>query len=71
MSNIIKAIRVYKGYFQADIAKGIGMSKRTYVTKENNPKLFTVGELEKLADFLNVRKEIFFESKMTILDTIN
>lgn len=71
MTNIIKAIRVYNGYSQDDVAKGIEMSKRTYFTKENNPKLFTVGELEKLASFLKVDKEIFFKNKMTILDIIN
>lgn len=70
MSSIIKALRVYKGYFQNDVAIGIGMSKRSYVMKENNPKLFTVGELEKLAEFLNVKKEIFFKQEVSFLETI-
>lgn len=70
MANIIKAIRAYNGFSQDDVADGITMAKRTYVTKENNPDLFTVGELEKLAKFLNVEKEIFFKSKMTVLDII-
>lgn len=71
MANIIKAIRAYNGYSQDDVAKGIGMSKRSYFTKENNPNLFTVGELEKLANFFKVDKEIFFKNKVTVLDIIS
>lgn len=69
MTNIIKAIRAYNKYSQDDVARGINMSARTYFTKENNPKLFTVGELEKLASFLRVEKEIFFNEKVSLLDT--
>ena len=71
MTNIIKAIRVYNGYSQDDVAKGIEMSKRTYFTKENNPNLFTLGDLKKLSSFLKVNMKIFFKNKMTILDIIN
>lgn len=70
MSNIIKAIRAYYGYSQEEVALGIRMSKRTYFTKENNPSLFTIGELERLANFLNVEKEVFFKEKVAILETI-
>lgn len=70
MSNIIKAIRAYYGYSQEEVALGIGMSKRTYFTKENNPSLFTIGELERLANFLNVKKEVFFKEKVAILETV-
>lgn len=71
MANIIKAIRVYNKYLQDDVAKGIGVSKRTYVTKENNPKLFTVGELERLANFLKVDTTVFFKEKVSFTDTTN
>lgn len=69
LANIIKALRAYNGYFQNDVATGIGMSKRAYVTKENNPELFTVGELEKLANFLKVKKEVFFKQEVSFLET--
>lgn len=71
MANIIKAIRVFNGYTQDDVAEAIKMSKRTYVTKENDPKLFTGEEIEKLANFLKVNAEIFFKKQVTILDVLN
>lgn len=71
MSNIIKAIRTLNKYSQCDVAKAINMSPRTYFTKENNPKLFTVGEIEELANFLRVDKEVFFKDKVSFLDIIN
>lgn len=71
MANIIKAIRVFNGYTQDDVAEAIKMSKRTYVTKENDPKLFTGEEIEKLANFLKVNAEIFFKKQVTILDILN
>lgn len=71
MANIIKAIRALKKYSQNDVAKAIKMSPRTYFTKENNPKLFTIGEIEELANFLQVNKEIFFKEKVSLQDTID
>lgn len=63
MSNIIKGIRNLKGYTQEEIAKAIGIHQRTFCIKENNPDLFTVGEIKKIAEFLGVEEETFFKDK--------
>jgi len=66
MSNIIKGLINLKGLTQEDVAKKIGITSRTYWKKENNPNLFTVCELKKLATLFEVDEGIFFKNKLTI-----
>lgn len=63
MSNVFKAIRNLKGYTQEETAKAIGIHKRTFCIKENNPDLFTVGEVKKIAKFLGVEVITFFKNE--------
>ena len=66
MTNIFKAARSLRGYTQEYMAKSIGISTRTYGRKESNPENFTVGEIEKLANVLNLEKEIFFKNEFAL-----
>lgn len=66
MSNIIKALRVAKGFTQEDVAKSLNMDKRTYCLKENKPESFSVGEISGLAEILEVDAEIFFKHNLTL-----
>ncbi|WP_300382105.1 helix-turn-helix transcriptional regulator, partial [Clostridium sp.] len=66
LSSVIKAARNLRGYTQEDLAKCIGISTRTYGRKESNPDSFTVSEIKKIAEILNVEKEIFFKNKLTV-----
>ena len=65
MNNIIKGLRSLRGYTQEKTANAIGITVRTYCRKEQNPNLFTVGEIKKLATFLSVEEKIFFEKQLT------
>ena len=65
MNNIIKGLRSLRGYTQEKTANAIGITVRTYCRKEQNPNLFTVGEIKKLATFLDVEEKIFFEKQLT------
>ncbi len=69
MSNIIKGLRNLRGYTQEEVADAIGITARTYCKKESNPDLFTIGELRKLSNFLNVQEDIFFGKKVTLTVT--
>lgn len=69
MSNIIKGLRNLRGYTQEEVAYAIGITVRTYCRKEQNPDLFTIGELRKLSNFLNVQEDIFFGKKVTLTVT--
>lgn len=66
MNNIIKGLRNLRGYTQEETANAIGMTVRTYCKKEQNPNLFTVGEIRKLSIFLRVEERIFFEKQLTL-----
>ena len=66
MSNIIKVLRSLRGYTQEEVADAIGITARTYCKKEQNPDLFTIGELKKLSIFLQVKEEIFFKKELTV-----
>lgn len=66
MSSIIKGIRVLRGYTQEETAEAVGMTVRTYCKKESNPDTFTIAEIMKLSNFLNVSEEIFFKKEVTI-----
>lgn len=65
MSKFLKALRNLKGYTQDDVAKAVGISLRSYLVKENNVEKFTLGEITKLAEFLEVEPKIFFEENIT------
>lgn len=66
MSNVIKGIRNLRGLTQEEVAKRIGMASRTFCKKECNPETFTVGEIKRLAEILDVEEEIFFSEKVTV-----
>lgn len=66
MSNVIKAIRKLRGYTQEEVALKLGISPRTYCRKEADPESFKVSEMKKLAEILNVEKEIFFKNELTV-----
>lgn len=51
--NKIKGYRVMAGITQAEMAKKIGIGERTYTTKEQDIRKFTVSELDALVKVLN------------------
>ena len=65
MSNIIKGLRVAKGYTQEEMAKALKINQRTYCIKENDPNKFLVSEIRELAKKLEVNEEVFFKEKIT------
>lgn len=69
MSNIIKGLRNLKGLTQEEVARELEIAPRTYWKKENNPNLFTVYELKKLATLFDVEEDIFFKEKVTVIAT--
>lgn len=66
LSNIIRKIRTARGKKQEEVAAATNMSLRTFCKKESNPDMFTVAELKKMAEFLEVNEEDFFKSELTI-----
>lgn len=69
MSNIIKGLRNLKGLTQEEVAQNLEITPRTYWKKENNPDLFTVCELRKLAKLFEVDEGVFFKEKVTVIAT--
>lgn len=69
MSNIIKGVRNLRGYTQEELAKEIGMSTRTFCKKEANPETFTVAQIKRIAEVLDVKEDIFFDSEVTVTVT--
>lgn len=69
MSNIIKGLRNLKGLTQEEVAQNLEITPRTYCKKENNPDLFTVCELRKLAKLFEVDEGVFFKEKVTVIAT--
>lgn len=53
ISRNIKAIRTQRGLTQADVAKLLNISHRTYVKMENNPYELKIAKVKKLASVLN------------------
>lgn len=51
--NKVKGYRTMAGITQAEMAKQIGVSERTYATKEQDVKKFTISELDSLVKVLN------------------
>lgn len=56
-SNELVAARKKVGATQADAANVIGCAVNTYCSKENNKACFTIDEVVKLCDFLNIESD--------------
>jgi transcriptional regulator with XRE-family HTH domain len=69
-TNLLKGIRVSRGYTQKPVAEAAGMNVTTYCQKEQGKVEFTPKEIELIASFLNINiyqvNEIFFDKKLTI-----
>lgn len=50
--NKVKGYRVMVGLTQEEMAERIGVSSRTYKTKENSNGLFTINELSRIKEVL-------------------
>jgi DNA-binding XRE family transcriptional regulator len=65
----LKGIRVEKGLSQPPVAKHLGINTSTYCQKENDKYPFTVEEVGKLAELLDMNvyqvDEVFFDQKLT------
>jgi len=65
----LKAARILKGYTQTDVAKKLGVSLPTYAQKERGKIDFSIKEVIKLANILDLDiaqiDDIFFEGKLT------
>lgn len=60
----LKAARARRGMTQADVARKMGVSVTAYTLKENGKRIFTLPNIQKLAQFLNLEpveiQKIFF-----------
>lgn len=65
MSNIIRALRIMRGFTQKDVAQKLSIAEKTYCKKENNPDYFSLREFKELSVILGVSPEIFFNEKVT------
>lgn len=65
LPSVVRKLRKEKDYSQKYVAEKIGISVRTYLTKEANPDKFTVAEIKKLSKVLEVKEAIFFANKLT------
>lgn len=70
MSNVIKALRMLKGFSQEETAKLMGIGIVNYNIKENNPDLFTIAEAKKLTKILDAPHNIFFDKEVNLKVTI-
>lgn len=60
ISRKLKSLRAEHGLTQVQIAKKLGMSEQTYVSRENGKTEFTVSEINKIVKMFDVTyKEIF------------
>lgn len=69
MSNIIKSLRILRGYTQEKVAKELGIALKSYNMRENNPDKFTVLEIKKMSKLFEVDESIFFKDKVTLTVT--
>lgn len=51
--NKVKGYRTMAGLTQSEMAKEIGISERTYATKEQDITKFTVSEINSIVEVLN------------------
>lgn len=68
MPNKLKGYRVMAGLTQKDMAEALGISKISYVQKENDKGTFNINEVKKIIEILNSKldkvvntEDIFFE----------
>ena len=52
--NLLRGRIAEKGYTQGNVAKIIGLSRQAFSTKINNKRNFTVTEIIKLCDLLDI-----------------
>lgn len=68
-TNLLKGIRVSKGYTQKPVADAAHMNVATYCEKENGKRSFSPEEIKDIASFLNMDlnqvNEVFFDLKLT------
>ncbi len=67
-SRELKAARVRQGKTQVDIAKALGITEVAYNRKENGRSLFSLVDIQKLAEAINLEDSqiisIFFNRKL-------
>lgn len=65
---LLKSKRVLKGLYQYELAEKMGISHKTYNFKENGKIVFTVGEILKVIECLDLTldeaNDIFFSNKL-------
>lgn len=65
----LKSIRVGKGYIQSKLAKEMGTSENTYNRKELGMIAFTIEEVKKISEILDLDidqvNDIFFDNQLT------
>lgn len=65
---LLKSKRVLKGLYQYELAEKMGISQKTYNFKENGKIVFTVEEVLKVIEYLDLTLEeadnIFFSNKL-------
>lgn len=60
-SNKLKAIIMEKGYTQSEVAVKMNMAKNTFNSRVNGHSEFTVLELKKLCELLQISKKQMYE----------
>lgn len=67
----LKAIIFANGKTQADVAKHLGMTPKTFGLKINSGE-FGTSDIDKMIDYLDIKDPmwIFFDRKVTFKDTI-
>ena len=62
----LRALRARKNLTQEDIAKILGITTRTYASKERGEHQFTISEVYKICDYFKVSPmDIFFTNQCT------
>lgn len=59
--NKLKGYRVMAGYTQEELAKAIGISKKSFVDKELGKKEFTLSEAQMIFNVLSKKLSIKFD----------
>jgi transcriptional regulator with XRE-family HTH domain len=69
-TNLLKGIRVSRGFTQKPVAQAAGMNVATYCQKEQGKVEFTPKEIGLIAAFLDMNifqvNEIFFNKELTV-----
>ena len=65
MTNVLKQIRIDRGYTQEDMAKKLGYKDKSgYNHLENGNVKLTIEKVIKIAEILNVNPSIFFNKQV-------